>query len=196
MVNWKWTLRGPCSPLIWESIWGSGSGKARPDLLPTSGGGWWSCPVNTTEREEEAQKECDPTWPMTHSFQVPAHSSCLSSCLWSWALPVPTSWVCTKHTILSIFAACVLIHPSVSCPKIYTAAIPTFIYFMNDFIPLFCLSYWPPLLVIYSVKLIHLKNNYLSQMPATPSFTVALPIIFGLHIDSTQFAPASASHAT
>lgn len=103
-------------------------GKTRSELLPTLGGGGGAV-LWIQQREKGGGSEgMWPTEPLTHSFQVPSHSSRL----WSRALPVPTSGVRTKHTILSIFAGCVLIHPNVLRPKIYTAAIPTFIYFMND----------------------------------------------------------------
>lgn len=75
-------------------------GKTRPDLLPTLGGGGGAVLWIQQREKGGGSEEMWPTGPLTHSFQVPAHSSRL----WSQALPVPTRGVCTKHMILSIFA--------------------------------------------------------------------------------------------
>lgn len=94
---------------------------------PASHSGGLSCEYN----KRECRGGSEGMWP--HVDPDPQHSSpspLKASLVMGSACA--TSRVCPKRTIPSIFTGLVLIHLTASRPKIYTAAIPTFIYFMND----------------------------------------------------------------
>lgn len=94
---------------------------------PASHSGGLSCEYNKRERGGGSEG----MWPyVTYDPQLSSPSPLKPSLVTGSACA--TSRVCPKRMIPRIFAGLVLIHLTESRPKIYTAAIPTFIYFMND----------------------------------------------------------------
>lgn len=134
----KWlterTLRGgtyPAHPTVLPTHLGkhlrfrARNDQARPAFYPGWGVRELSC-----EYEGERGGGSEGMWPyVAYDPQLSSPSPLKPSLVMGSACA--TSRVCPKCTIPSIFAGLVLIHLTASRPKIYTAAIPTFIYFIN-----------------------------------------------------------------
>lgn len=117
--------------------WGAVARTTGPDQLPTL----WGCPGNTTRWREKGgvPKERDPTWPMPYRSQVPTYSS------HHWPQP-------QEHIISIIFAALMLRQLRLCTWRSTQAQSHLLFTFwkMTSSILWLCLSYWPPLLMIYS----------------------------------------------